>query len=344
MQLETLKVFCDVARQRSFSQAAQANHITQSAASQMISQLERRMQVQLIDRSTRPLQLTSLGQTYYEGCKAVLDQYAELEASIRSAQTQIAGTVQVAAIYSVGLGDMGQLVGQFSAQQPNALVHIEYHHPDRVYERVLEGTADLGLVSFPRKSPKLVAIPWREEAMVLACAPSHPLAQHVGVGEAGVIPRLLAGQKYVHFDKNLMIRRQVDRFLRKQEVAVDVVLEFDNIENIKQAVSIGAGIALLPEPTLRREVHGRTLVALPLKGCRLTRSLGIIHRRRQRLSNAAQSFLNLLHEANGQVRVGEAGASADGPVADANAALPGSPPRPRRHSRNGQQRHSRRTV
>src|ERR1700758_2376889 len=110
MHLGSLKVFCDVARNRSFSQAANVNHITQSAASQIVSQLERRMDVQLIDRSTRPLQLTNLGQTYYVGCKSLLEQYDELEASIRNAQDELGGTVQVAAIYSVGLGDMGQLV------------------------------------------------------------------------------------------------------------------------------------------------------------------------------------------------------------------------------------------
>src|SRR6202008_2327217 len=107
MHFGALKVFCDVARCRSFSQAAQANEITQSAVSQIVSQLEKRMQVQLVDRSTRPLRLTSLGQTFYEGCRALLVQYTELEANIRSARTEIAGTVQVAAIYSVGLGDMG---------------------------------------------------------------------------------------------------------------------------------------------------------------------------------------------------------------------------------------------
>ncbi|MBM4071331.1 MAG: LysR family transcriptional regulator [Planctomycetes bacterium] len=331
MQLETLKVFCDVARQRSFSQAAQANHITQSAASQMVSQLERRMQVQLIDRSTRPLQLTALGQSYYDGCKTILDQYLELEASIRSAQTQIAGLVQVAAIYSVGLGDMGQLVQRFAAQQPNAEVHIEYHHPDRVYERIEEGTADLGLVSFPRKSPKLVAVPWREEAMVLACAPNHPLSRLPVVAA-----RQLIGEKYIHFDKNLVIRRHVDRYLRKLGVAVEVVLEFDNIENIKQAVSIGAGVALLPEPTLRREVRGRSLLAIPVAGPRLTRPLGIIHRRRQRLSNAALSFLNLL-KADGGKPEGNGKPESNGEA--------GHLPRPSPNGfreRNGQ-RHARRT-
>ena len=82
---------CDVARQRSFSQAAHANEITQSAVSQIVSQLERRMDANLIDRSTRPLQLTALGQAFYEGCKALLAQYDDLESSIRSACTEVSG-------------------------------------------------------------------------------------------------------------------------------------------------------------------------------------------------------------------------------------------------------------
>src|SRR5436853_3961533 len=89
MQFESLKVFCDVARHRSFSQAAAANDVSQSAASQIVLQLEKRMGVQLIDRSTRPLQLTSLGKAYYEGCRGLVEQYMELEASIRSANSQL---------------------------------------------------------------------------------------------------------------------------------------------------------------------------------------------------------------------------------------------------------------
>jgi DNA-binding transcriptional LysR family regulator len=299
MHLASLKVFCDVVRHRSFSQAAQANDITQSAASQIVSQLEKHMDVQLIDRSTRPLTLTNFGQTYYEGAKALLDQYHELEASIRNAQEQIAGTVQVAAIYSVGLGDMGHYVSRFQAVESGSQVHIEYLHPDRVYEKVLDGTADLGLVSFPRTSPKLTVLPWRDEDMVLACSPRHRLAQNLALQI-----RDLGGQKYIHFDKNLAIRRQIDKFLRDQGVTVDVVHEFDNIENIKQAVVVGAGVALLPEPTLRREVKARTLVSVPLFGCKFTRPLGIIHRRRHKLSHTAQRFIDLLREDDSGVHAG----------------------------------------
>ena len=132
MHFGALKVFCDVARCRSFSQAAQVNEITQSAVSQIVSQLEKRVQVLLVDRSRRPLQLTTSGQTYYQGCKVLLEQYTELEAKIRSAQADISGIVQVAAIYSVGLGDMGQYVQRLVREMPRAQVHIDYLHPERV--------------------------------------------------------------------------------------------------------------------------------------------------------------------------------------------------------------------
>jgi DNA-binding transcriptional LysR family regulator len=304
MQFEALKVFCDVARCRSFSQAAAGNGLSQSAVSQVVLMLERRMGVQLINRATRPLQLTPLGQVYYEGCLGLVEQYQELEARVRQRQAEVDATVQVAAIYSVGLGDMGQMIERFEARHPGTKVHVEYLHPDRVYERVLDRTADMGLVSFPRRTRDLMVMPWRDEPMVLACAPAHPLAAH-----RQVKPSQLAKERFVAFDRDLVIRREVDRFLREHNVAVDLVMEFDNIENIKKAVEIGAGVALLPEPTFRREVAAGTLTALPLAGARLVRPLGIIASRHHRLNTTILRFIDLLragddaaaaHSGNGQ--------------------------------------------
>jgi len=146
-------------------------------------------------------------------------------------------------------------------------------------------------VSFPQRSRLLAVSPWREERMVLACSPTHPLAQGVHVR-----PEQLAGAKYIGFDKDLVIRREVDKFLREQGVSVDVVMEFDNIETIKKAVDEAAAVALLPEPTLRREVQAGTLAAVPLYGCRLVRPLGIIQRRHRKLNDTAQRFLDLLRQ------------------------------------------------
>jgi len=262
--------------------------------SRIIQELEERLKGQLIDRSRRPLQLTPLGEAYYAGCKRLLEQYLELEALLLRAPSQLAVTVRVAAIYSVGLGDMGKYVDLLTTRQPNAKVQIEYLHPDRVYEKVLDGSADFGLVSFPRKSRELSALPWRDEEMVLACPPDHPLARLKAVK-----PAQLEGLNYVAFDKGLVIRREVDRFLRDQGVSVAPTLEFDNIENIKKAVQVSAGIALLPKPTLRAELEAGTLAAVPLAGVRFVRPLGIIQRRHSKLSSSALRFIDILRHQNG---------------------------------------------
>lgn len=291
MQLESLKIFCDVVRWASFSRGAAENGISQSSASQAVHQLEIRLGVKLIDRSKRPLVPTAHGRVFYEGCKDLVGRYYEVEARVKALTDvqHVVGTVRVASIYSVGLHHMTRYVESFHAQHPGAIVRLEYLHPTRVVEAVAAEEADLGLISFPKKWPELVAIPWRDEEMVVAVHPTHRFArlEALEIGQ-------LDGEKFVGFDAELSIRRAIDRFLRRHGVQVEVILEFDNIENIKRAVEIPAGVAILPEPTVAREVRAGTLAAVPLRDHHLTRPLAILHRKNRRLGITAQRFLELL--------------------------------------------------
>ncbi len=295
MQLESLKIFCDVVRWASFSRGASENGVSQSSASQAVHQLEQRLGVKLIDRSKRPLVLTPQGKVYYEGCKELVGRYIELENRVKAQvdEQKVVGTVGVASIYSVGILHMSQYVKAFEEQFPEASVRLEYLHPTRVVERVSAGEADIGLISYPRKWPELAVIPWREEAMVLAVPPSHHLASRATIEIAE-----LDGEPFVAFDADLSIRRAIDRCLRHHDVTVDVVMEFDNIENIKRAVEVASGVSILPEPSLAREVRGGSLVALPILGQDskyvLNRPLAIIHRRTDSLDITASRFLELL--------------------------------------------------
>ena len=88
MQLESLKIFCDVVRWASFSRGAAENGISQSSASQAVHQLEARLGVKLIDRSKRPLVLTPQGKVYYEGCKDLVERYLELENRVKALEDE----------------------------------------------------------------------------------------------------------------------------------------------------------------------------------------------------------------------------------------------------------------
>ncbi len=254
MHIKLLKVFCDVAVRRSFSRGAKENEVSQSAASQMVQQLEERLGVKLLDRSKRPLVLTPEGTVFYRGCRKLVDRYIALEEEVRTLHEEVAGRVRVASIYSVGLSHMNQSVQEFLGRHPKANVRIEYQHPDRVYELVERDQADVGLVSYPQSSRTIGAIPWRREPMAVVCAPGHEFADRQRIDL-----RDLHGQRLVSFDSNLQIRREIDRVLGQQGIEIQIVMEFDNTETIKRAIEINAGIGLLPAPTVEREVASQSL-------------------------------------------------------------------------------------
>ena len=228
---------------------------------------------------------------YYEGCKNLVGGYLELENRVKTFgdERALAGTVRVAAIYSVGLNHMSRHVERFRAMHPDVDVRIDYLHPKAVLASVEREGADLGLISFPRRWPDLTTIPWRDEEMVLAVHPSHRFA-----GLAQVEAERLDGEAFVGFDPALPIRKAVDRFLRRHHAHVKVAVEFDNIDTIKRAVEVPSGVAILPSPTLQGEVQAGTLRAVRFAERRPTRPLAIIHRRAGQLGLAPSRFLAVL--------------------------------------------------
>lgn len=289
MQLEALKVFCDVARRESFSAAARDNGITQSRASQTVRQLEEELRTSLIDRSCRPPRLTPEGRVFFEGCMDILARYDALKERLGASSGKLTGTITVGAIYSVGIRHMGMYIDGFAELEPSVTVKLEYLHPDQVVDRVLAGTLDLGIISFPRPHRKLSILPWQEELMVMACYPEHPLAH-----ETEVPVGRIDGERMVGFDKGLEIRRRIDRFLAEHSISVRTELEFDNIESIKRAVEAGTGVAVLPRPTFEREVDRGSLTAVHLTNEDFCRPLGIIRRRGGPLNPNVDKFCRFL--------------------------------------------------
>jgi DNA-binding transcriptional LysR family regulator len=284
-----LKLFKEIAATRSMSKGAAHCGVSQSAASQHVQEVERRLGVTLFDRSTRPLELTPAGKLYYDFCRDILNREEELGLALESLKHELDGAVRVASIYSIGLSEMTHLQEEFSARYPTVQLQVEYMRPEKVYEAVLNGAADLGLVSYPEANREIAAIPWRDEEMQVAVPPSHPFALR-----DEVYPADLNGQTFIGFDEDLSIRRELDRFLRAQGVEVNLAMHFDNIQTIKEAVALGTGISILPARTMQPEIVQGRLVAVKLHAPDLVRPVGVVHRKRKKLSRAAQAFLELL--------------------------------------------------
>ncbi len=293
MQLETLKLFCDAVRLRSISRGASESGVTQSAASQAIQQLETELDVQLLDRSRRPLQPTQEGRGFYEACRTLLADFDRARSTLAASRQRVEGTVRVAAIYSVGLHDMSRHMQPFMAAHPNARVLLECLHPHKVVEAVLGDEADLGILSYPPATRALSVLPLREEPMVLVCHPSHRLARRRVAGATD-----LQGERFVAFDHDLAIRRAIDRVLKRAGIRIEVVMQFDNIETIKQAIAIAAGVSILPRAAVAKEAGIRMLATVPLAIGGLVRPIAIIHRRGKRLAPAVARFIDVLRKAD----------------------------------------------
>jgi DNA-binding transcriptional LysR family regulator len=286
-----LRLIRDVAHARSVSKAARLNEISQSAASQQIQELERSLGVELFDRSTRPLTVTEAGKLYVEYCRDVLRRHDELEASLDLLKKQANGTARLAAIYSVGLSEMSQIEARFQNKFPEAELHVSYLRPERVWQAVEEDQADLGLVSYAESSRDILALPWRDEEMVVAVAPDHRLAKRKSVP-----PAALEGEPFIGFDDDLPIEGQIERYLREHRVTVEKSLHFDNLQMIKEAVAHGAGVSIMPKRVMGVELSQGRIVALRLHPAELYRPVRIIHRRRKVFNPVTGGLLALLRE------------------------------------------------
>jgi DNA-binding transcriptional LysR family regulator len=272
-------------------QGRQINGVTQSAVSQQISSLERLFKALLIERSKKKFRLTREGQVLYEYSKQVVATYDALYGKLQQIKEIISGTIRVATIYSIGLHDLPPYVKKFLKAYPTVNVHIEYRRANQVYEDVIGNVVDLGLVAYPTRDSKLEIVPLRKDPLVLICHPQHPLAKHKSIKL-----KALSGQKFIGFEPDIPTRRALDRVLKQHGVHVHHVMEFDNIETVKRAVEIDAGVAIVPQGTVIQEVTKQSLAQVTLDDGQFYRPLAALHKRNKVLSPAMKEFLATLKE------------------------------------------------
>ena len=295
MLLRHAQLFCEVCARRSFSAAARVLSVSQPTVSAAVSQIEKDLGVELLDRSSRPLGVTPAGQIYETGCRSLLRQIAELEENVRAAGDRLAGTIRVAAIYSVGLLEIRTLVAEFEASHPDVHVEIEYCHPDEVYERLRTGRTELGLVAFAQPSDEFEATLWQRQTMAAIVPPDHPLATRESIRFAD-----LAGERFVTLKRGLTTRSHLDRLFADRQVPVEPVGQFDNFDTLRRAVVEGDGLSIVPAAIFQTDARMGLVRLLPVLDTTgqpdpdLVRPLGIVTRTGEAAGAAATAFRDAL--------------------------------------------------
>ena len=286
MQLASLKMFCDVVETGSFSRAAQLNHVTQSAVSQQVRALEARYEQKLLSRSARQVTPTAAGERLFRGCKEILSRFSEVEQEVREQGTQIAGTTTVSTIYSVGLHELQSVQKNLLKVHPKVNMRLSYRRSDQVYDDVILGAADIGIVAYPAPRAGVDLLQFREDKLAVVSASTHPFAS-----KAKIPMSALVGVPFIAFDREAPTRKAIDRLFREKGLELNLVMEMDNVETIKRAVEMGLGVAVLPVATVQHEVAEGTLVAKPFAEGNFTRTIGLLVRKGKYLDRAAQAVL-----------------------------------------------------
>jgi DNA-binding transcriptional LysR family regulator len=287
MQLESLKMFCDVVETGSFSRAAQLNHVTQSAVSQQIRALENRYEQKLLSRSARQVTPTPSGERLFRGCKEILARFSEVEQEIREQSAEVAGTTTVSTIYSVGLHELQSVQIGLLKTHPKVNMRLTYRRSDQVYDDVILGAAELGVVAYPQARAGVDIVEFRDDKLAVVCAPGHPLASKSKVSMSAV-----AGVPFIAFDREAPTRKAIDKLFREKGLELTPVMEMDNVETIKRAVEMGLGISVLPAATVGHELDRGSLVAKPFAEGTFNRPIGILIRKGKYLDRASQAVLD----------------------------------------------------
>ena len=285
-------MFCDLTDSQSFTKAAQINGVTQSAVSQQVTSLEKTFKSPLIERSKKQFRLTREGQVLYDYSKQIVRIDVLMHSKLQELKDLISGTIQVATIYSIGLHELPPYIKKFMKIHPSVNVRIEYRGAKQVYEDVLSNTVDLGLIAYPVNNSKLEFVPFGKEPLVIICHPQHPFAK-----QKSIKLKELSGQEVVGFEADIPTRKAIDKILREYKVIVNYVMEFDNIETLKRAVEIGAGISIVPQATVRQEIAQKTLVPVVIEAGQFFRPTAVIYKKSRVLTPVMKEFLTTLKNA-----------------------------------------------
>jgi DNA-binding transcriptional LysR family regulator len=283
-----LQVFHAVAKQMSFTKAAETLFMTQPAVTFQIKQLEERFNMRLFERGRGKIALTPAGEVVLEYADRIMALSAELETRLREMTKQLAGPLLIGASTTIAEFLLPRVLGEFKSLHPEVQPKLAVGDSETIESRVAEHTLDVGLIEAPSQLPSLVTESFCEDELQVIVTPQHPLAKLKSVS-----PKQLVPYPYVSREAGSGTREFTDLYFRKAGIAassLEVVMELGSPEALKGVVSTGLGFAILSKATVAKEQKLGDLVAIPLAP-RLIRSLSLVSPKEKFRSRLVNTFV-----------------------------------------------------
>ncbi len=293
MNLNQLKVFCEVVERQGFTRAAEALYLTQPAVSRQVRELEQHYGVELFEQIGKRIYPTEAGNTLYSYAKQVFHTLDDLEVEVNQLKGLKAGHLRIAASATAGTYLLPPLLGRFKRKYPGVEVTLEIHNSQQVEQRLLQyQQLDLGVTERPVHEEALYSEPFDTDELVVIVAPDHQLAGRESLGISD-----LQGERFILREIGSGTRTLLDEEFARLDLRVRPVMELGSTAALKQAVAANLGISICSSRSIGLEVDAGLLKMLHCDGIRLVREIRFVHHKDRRLSRAASAFLQILKTA-----------------------------------------------
>lgn len=284
-----LQVFYTVAKQLSFTKAAEILYMTQPAVTFQVKQLEEHFNTRLFERSHNKITLTAAGELALQYAERILNLSAEMETRLGEMTGQVTGALLIGASSTIAEYMLPRLLGEFKARYPQVQARLTVANSETIEAKLVDHTLDVGLIEAPSHQPTLMTEVCCDDDLVAICAPGQGIAalEYASAEQ-------LAEQPYVSREVGSGTREVVDEYFRASGIEPDdlnIVMELGSREAIKGAVEAGLGIAIVSRVTIVKELKLGDLVAVPLQP-RLVRPLSLVYAREKFRSRLLQVFLD----------------------------------------------------
>lgn len=289
MELRDLKIFRDIANEKSFVKTAKLNFLTQPSISTHLKRLEDELGVKLFERAPRKVAITKEGELLLPHVEDLLLRHDNLKAHLAQTKQIPVGNVRIVTVYSVGMYELAPFLKKFIRTYPNIHIELQYRRAGVIYDLILENKIDLGIVAYPDTRAKIKVTPFGTDHLVLIVPPHHRFAKrkHIHL-------RQIQGEHFIAFDQGIPTREAIDQVLERLGIKVQIQMTNENIDTLKRAVEVALGISIVPSKTVTEEIRKGTLKSIQLDGVKLNRPLGILTLKEQILSFPVQLFIEML--------------------------------------------------
>jgi len=284
-----LQVFHAVAKQLSFTKAAEVLFMTQPAVTFQIKQLEEHFNTRLFDRGHGRIALTPAGEVVLGYAERILGLASEMDVRLSELTGEIGGSLMVGASTTIAEFMLPGILGEFKSTYPNVRSRLVVGNSESIENRVLEHTIDIGFIESLSHEPNLECDVCCDDELVVICHPRFPLARH-----KELTPQKLLEHPFISREPGSGTREFTENYLRSAGVAIDqmnVVMELGSPIALNGVVQTGLGFAIASRASVSKEQRLGDIVAIPLKP-RLIRTLSMVYPKEKFRSRLVATFVD----------------------------------------------------